>query len=107
MWGLLSEVALAAPPCPAPSTAPIAPSLSRLKPTPGSRLAFLGTPNNAENQGPCTKKHVAKTVPNSIDCVPRFIPRFRSQLAEVAIKRDLFGAILKRIGRLRLLPRVT
>jgi hypothetical protein len=29
------------------------------------------------------------------------------QLAEVAIKRDLFDAILKRIGRLRLLPRVT
>jgi len=29
------------------------------------------------------------------------------QLAEVAIKRDLFDAILKRIDRLRLLPQVT
>jgi hypothetical protein len=31
----------------------------------------------------------------------------RFQLAEVAIKRELFDAILKKIGRLRLLPRVT
>jgi len=40
--------------------------------------------------------------------LPRKIKHWSlTTLREKAIKRDLFDAILKRIGRLRLLPRVT
>jgi hypothetical protein len=70
----------------------------------GNFLRRLALPRKIKHWSLTTLREKAIKIGAKVVCSSRYVT---FQLAEVAIKRELFHAILKRIDRLRWLPQVT